>query len=101
MKTARKCDYPDDGGYPYDLAGRLQSVASGAAASATVPAYYINAITYNARGQTTQINYADYTIQQAYSYDANRGWLNNTYMPMPAMIRSTRVMPMGIALTYV
>jgi RHS repeat-associated protein len=59
---------------------RLQSIASGFAASANMPAMYINNITYNARGQTTRIDYADNSITQGYFYDTNRGWLANTYM---------------------
>jgi RHS repeat-associated protein len=69
MNTARQYDY-----------GRLQSIASGVAASANTPAMYINNITYNARGQITRIDYADNSITQGYSYDTNRGFLANTYM---------------------
>jgi hypothetical protein len=56
---------------------RLQSIASGVAASANTPAMYINNITYNARGQTTRIDYADNSITQGYFYDTNRGWLDS------------------------
>jgi RHS repeat-associated protein len=69
MNTARQ--------YDYDL---VQSIASGVAASATTPAMYINNITYNARGQTTRIDYADNSSTQGYFYDTNRGFLANTYM---------------------
>jgi RHS repeat-associated protein len=69
MNTARQ--------YDYDL---VQSIASGVAASATTPAMYINNITYNPRGQTTRIDYADNSSTQGYFYDTNRGFLANTYM---------------------
>jgi hypothetical protein len=35
-----------------------------------LPLTYINAIQYNARGQTTRIDYADNRITQGYAYDA-------------------------------
>jgi hypothetical protein len=56
---------------------RLQSIASGVVASVNMPAVYINNITYNARGQTTRIDYADNSNTQGYSYDTNRGWLDS------------------------
>jgi toxin ParE1/3/4 len=70
-------EWPKDSNLSFS---RLQSIASGVAASATTPAMYINNITYNARGQTTRIDYADNSSTQGYFYDTNRGFLANTYM---------------------
>jgi hypothetical protein len=78
IKTKTLADGTTAGPFNYDVAGRLQSIAKGTALNA--PAMYINNIQYNARGQTTRIDYADNSITQGYAYDAGRGWLNSTYM---------------------
>ena len=60
--------------YLYDAAGRLVSIGNDAAASSTEPFDFINAIAYNARGQTSSITYGDGTTT-AFTYNAARGWL--------------------------
>ena len=61
------------GVFTYDLAGALSSI--GNLSNTGTPVNYIDAISYNLRGQTAAIDYGNST-SSAFTYDAARGWLN-------------------------
>ncbi|MDE2385444.1 MAG: VCBS repeat-containing protein [Alphaproteobacteria bacterium] len=74
LKRKQLADGTWSGLYTYDLAGRLNAVANANTASATEPASFVSATSYNARGQVTQIAYGNGTAT-SYSYNDARGFL--------------------------
>ena len=80
IKRKQLADGTWTGQYSYDLAGRLNAVANGNAASASEPAMFVASTQYNAGGQTTSITYGN-GATSTYSYNDQRGFLTRVRPP--------------------
>ena len=70
MKRRQLADASWTGDYSYDAAGRLFAIDNAATASASQPGFFIDSVTYTARGQTDLITYGN-GATASFTYDSS------------------------------